>query len=98
MIYKNDYYDVENNCIYDNDINSLKETLDFIYYNPITVKENIKQIFNTYYYEKYFFTVVGGDWGLSDRATYRKIIVKINKNTGKITEEYKEITKFDVDY
>ena len=83
------------NCIYDKDINSLKESLDFIFYTPKVAKEEIKQVFNFYIYEKYFYTVVGGDWGLPDRVTYKKMTIKINKNNGKISKDTEEIMEFE---
>ena len=95
LIYKSDYYDTEMNCIYDKDINSLKESLDFIFYTPKVAKEEIKQVFNFYIYEKYFYTVVGGDWGLPDRVTYKKMTIKINKNNGKISKDTEEIMEFE---
>ena len=109
IFFKRDIIDIDNekinlNNISDKDkIKTIFNTYNYVYQfenrSYKIEKSNIKENKDKYVYTIYFYEIGYGDWGLSDRITYYKQNILINKKDGTYTFEGEEkIDEFDGNY
>lgn len=100
--FKKNIYDSENNIFYSKDKTIIKEVLNLRYYmqnyndrgNKV-LQSTISESSDCFEYTIYYIERVYGDWGINDVLHFKKDVIEIDKETGKINStdsiEIKEI-------
>ena len=100
--FKKNIYDSENNIFYSKDKTIIKEVLNLRYYmqnyndrgNKV-LQSTISESSDCCEYTIYYIERVYGDWGINDVLHFKKDVIEIDKETGKINStdsiEIKEI-------